>query len=315
MAHGHRSIVIAPHGSRVAGELIALPAAEWIDEGHRNTVYQSLREQLGAILERERIDLVHLHGVDFARYLPPTGPPALITLHLPTSWYAADALVPSRPATWLNPVSRAQARTLPRHSHVLEPIENGVEVAEFAAPARKREFALALGRICFEKGYHEALEAARLAGVMLILAGYVFAYDEHQRYLAQEIRPRLDRQRRWIGAVTGPRKRRLIAAARCVLVPSLVPETSSLVAMEALAAGTPVIAYRRGALADIVEHGRTGFLVDGPRSMALAIRAVREIHPDTCRRAARRRFNAARMTAEYIALYARLARAQTDRSP
>ena len=92
-----------------------------------------------------------------------------------------------------------------------------------------------------------------------------------------------------------------------MLIPSTAPETSSLVAMEALASGTPVIAYRAGALPDIVDHGRTGYLVDGPGEMAEAILMADRIDPAECRRQARARFALERMTEAYLNRYRQLA--------
>src|SRR5262249_9738637 len=100
---------------------------------------------------------------------------------------------------------------------------------------------------------------------------------------------------------------RLLSAARCLLVPSLVAETGSLVAIEALARGTPVVAFPAGALADIVEPGITGFLVSDTRDMAQAIAAATTIDPERCRAAARERFSLDRMVEQYLALYERLA--------
>jgi glycosyltransferase involved in cell wall biosynthesis len=144
--------------------------------------------------------------------------------------------------------------------------------------------------------------------VSLLLGGAVFGYDAHRTYFESEVAPLLDRYRRWLGPIGYARKRRLLAASRCVLIPSLAPETSSLVAMEAAAAGTPVIAFPSGALADIVEHGRTGFLVETMAEMAEAIRRVGQIDPDECRRVARARFSLARTTAAYLDLYQRVSR-------
>jgi glycosyltransferase involved in cell wall biosynthesis len=186
-------------------------------------------------------------------------------------------------------------------------VPNGVDVDRLASPVSRRGYALALGRICPEKGFHVALDAARIAGVPLLLAGEVYPYPEHERYFRDEIAPRLDRRRKFVGPAGFARKRRLLSGARCLLVPSLAPETSSLVAMEALACGTPVIAHRTGALPGIVEHCRTGFLVDGADEMARAIRAASSIDPEACRRAARERFSSAGMIELYLETYRLLA--------
>ena len=97
-------------------------------------------------------------------------------------------------------------------------------------------------------------------GLPLLLGGKVYQYREHVAYFRREIEPRLDGRRlRFLGPVGFARKRRLLAAARCLLAPSLAPETSSLVAMEALACGTPVIAFPSGALRKSSNTARRGF--------------------------------------------------------
>jgi len=193
---------------------------------------------------------------------------------------------------------------------MLPPIENGVPVERLGSRVRKRGFALCLGRVCPEKGFHIALDAAARARVPLLIAGEVYPYEAHQRYFRDEFLPRLSGSKsRFLGAAGFERKRRLLAAARCLLAPSQVPETSSLAAMEALACGTPVIAYPAGALREIVEHGRTGFLVSSEAEMAEAIEAAGALDPAACRRAACERFPATRTIREYLELYERLAAA------
>lgn len=313
-AAGHRSTVIATADSAVTGRLSAIPVARGvIDATRRARVHGAVRTAIGEVLAREPVDLIHLHSLDFFEYLPPPGLPVLVTLHLPLDLYPEAALRAARPATWLLPVSASQARGAPGLP-LLPPIENGVDVPP-GKPHARRGYALALGRICPEKNFADALDASRRADCPLLLAGRVFEYPEHLRYFESEITPRLDGSRLWVGPIAGARKRRLLAGARCVLIPSRIAETSSLVAMEALAAGVPVIAYPAGALPDIVDDGRTGFIADDVPSMARAIRAVTRIDPEDCRRAACERFCAARMIREYLALYERLAAARQSPYP
>lgn len=101
----------------------------------------------------------------------------------------------------------------------------------------------------------------------------------------------------------------MLAAARCLLVTSRCEETSSLVAMEALASGTPVIAFRVGALPEIIDHGLTGFLVDDVEGMAEAILEVGRIDPRDCRRAAEQRFSADRAMTGYLGAFDQVIRA------
>src|SRR5437764_9067952 len=149
---GHRSIVIACEGSRVAGALVSVSHESGdLHERAIEAAHAHHRRAIRTALERWPIDVVHLHGVDFHRYLPQAAVPVLVTLHLPISYYPAAALSP-RDGVWLNCVSRSQHADCPPHRQLLSPIENGVPDHFFASRHAKRDFALILARICPEKG-------------------------------------------------------------------------------------------------------------------------------------------------------------------
>jgi len=310
---GIASFVIACVGSTVKGRLRTVPA--WsgvIDEGARTAAWQAHRTALRETLEDERPDVLHLHGLDFASYLPDCPLPTIVTLHLPLAWYPPGILDLTARGVRFVCVSMDQRRRGGPRWAAVPVIENGVPLTELEErPAPRGDFGLCLGRICPEKGFHLALAAARRAGVPLLLAGHIYPYQAHERYFAEEILPLLDDERRFIGPVAGPTKRSLLRRARFVAVPSLVDETSSLVAMEALANGTPVVARRVGALPEIIEAGRNGWLADDVDDLARAFADVDQLRADDCLAAARARFDVERMVRDYAALY----RAVTRESP
>jgi glycosyltransferase involved in cell wall biosynthesis len=305
---GHRSVVIASEGSTCAGELRTIPrVGGLIDDDIRRRTHPLLKNAIDRTVLEVGADLVHVHGMDFHAYLPAYDVPVLATLHLSLSQYPKEALAPVRARTWLNGVSASQMRETPPEMPRVAPVPNGVRLDRFQpSTGSPRRYAIAIGRICPEKGFDLAIDAARRAHVPIILAGRTFAYLSHQRYFCECIVPRLGAACRFVGAVGCARKRALLSRARCLLVPSRAPETSSLVAMEALACGTPVVAMRVGALPDIVEHGKTGIIVDDVDSMARAIDAVGAIDRRACRQAAERRFGSDTMTRRYVELYERL---------
>jgi glycosyltransferase involved in cell wall biosynthesis len=308
VAAGHRSLVVGCIGSQIAGTLLATgPLAAQFRESacrhaqrrHRNCIEEALRQW--------PIDVVHCHGHDFTEYLPRLAVPVLVTLHLPVDHYLPEALSTPCAGRYFNCVSASQKRSFPDIDAMLPEIPNGVPVAQLQARHAKRQFALALGRICPEKGFHHALDAAVLAQIPLVVAGQVFPYEAHERYFSTEIQPRLGPGTRFVGNLGFVRKRRFLTAARCLLMPSLIPETSSLVAMEAIACGTPVVAYPAGALPDIIDPGITGFIVTNPREMADAIHAVDSIDRERCQMIARQRFSQDRMIEAYFGYYRELA--------
>jgi CelD/BcsL family acetyltransferase involved in cellulose biosynthesis len=313
VAAGHRSIVIAAAGSVVAGELVQLPPLD----GPLTTeawcaAHAAMRVAIAETLQREHIDVVHMHGIDFHAYLPPPGPPVLVTLHLPLDWYPSHALACARPNTYLSCVSRTQYAAAPGGPFVSS-IANGVDLQRLVPAPPPQDYALVLGRICAEKGIHLALDAATRAGVPLRIAGKVFPYPEHQVYFREQVEPRLHRPHELVGPVVGPAKAELIAKARCVVVPSIVAETSSLVAMEALACGTPVVAFERGALVELIEHGRNGLLVHDVAELADAIRDAPRLDRAYCRSVAEARCSGERMCERYLARYRELAAADRPR--
>lgn len=306
---GHRSIVLACEGSRVRGALVTTPPPpEPFTDEVRRAAAQAHAETIVRLLDEVSIDVIHLHGIDFLDYLPPPGPPVLVTLHLAPSSYPANAFRISRPRTWLQCVSALQEATCPLAARPLMVIENGVPEELFQVPLiPKGTHAVAVGRICPEKNQRAALDACRRAGLPLRIAGQVFPYLTHQRYFREEILPRLDSERQFLGPLAPARRIIVVGAARCLLMPSLVEETSSLAAMEALALGTPVVAFPSGALAQIVEDGRTGFLVRSEEAIAEAALQAAALDPAVCRESARRRFRLRHTMARYLELYRELA--------
>jgi glycosyltransferase involved in cell wall biosynthesis len=300
---GHRSLVVAPTGSKCHGLLIPvhIPTGT-LDDKAKQESRRLFKQAVDAALGHYSVDIVHMHGLDFCDYLPDGRIPVVVTLHMPLNWYKPQDLK-SRTETTLICVSQAQARTAPAYAEIDGVITNGVDVRRFQPIDEKGNYILAMGRICPEKGFHLAIDAASQAGEKLIIAGSVFSYPEHQEYFERIIRARLGDSVQFIGAVGSDSKSSLLAGAKCLLVPSLAPETSSLIAMEALASGTPVIAMRSGALQEIISDGETGFLVSSADEMAQAIRRIDLIRPEECHRQAENRFSAEAMITNYLNLY------------
>lgn len=313
---GNRSIVIAPEGSKVRGELVSTGRlGSLFDDGAREAQRVRTREALARVLADEHVDVVHFHGLDFAGVLPPEEertPPMLATLHLDGTAYPPAIFRSSRRDLWLHPVSHAQARTLPRCSSLLPPVPNGIATAELAPATEAEDYALVLGRVCWDKGIDAAIEAAARAGLRLVVAGPLQPYPDHLAYFERHVAPRqADGSCTWVGPVSGRAKATLVGRAAVLIVASRVAETSSLVAMEAIASGTPVAAVRVGALPEIVDDGVTGALAGGEHDLATAIARARTLDRARVRAVGLGRFDRGPMLTRYLALHERLAAAAT----
>jgi glycosyltransferase involved in cell wall biosynthesis len=161
-----------------------------------------------------------------------------------------------------------------------------------------------LGRLEFIKGPHVAIDVARQAGRRLILAGNVPEAAEHQRYFRETILSRIDGTAVvYAGPVDDVAKNELLGGAAALLMPVLWDEPFGIVMAEALACGTPVIGLDRGAVAEVVEDGVTGFVVRTADDMAGAVTRLSTLDRRRCRTAAEQRFSQDALVSAYEALY------------
>jgi glycosyltransferase involved in cell wall biosynthesis len=161
-----------------------------------------------------------------------------------------------------------------------------------------------LGRIAAEKRPDHAIEIAKRVGIPLRIAAKVDPMD--QQYFHTEIEPLLsDPLIEYLGEITDAEKREFLGHAMALVCPYDWPEPFGLVLIEALACGTPVLAYRRGSIPEIIEDRATGFVCEGLDEMTAAIQHIPEIDRRQCRRTFEQRFSVDRMAQDYLRVYER----------
>ena len=164
-----------------------------------------------------------------------------------------------------------------------------------------------LGRVEEIKGPHLAIQIAQRTGRRLILAGNRPAGEHHDLFYREHIEPHLDgRQIHYVGPVNDAQKNELLGQSAALLMPVLWEEPFGIVMAEALACGTPVIGLRRGAVPEVVEHGRNGFVGDTADDLVQAVRRLSDLARIDCRADMEQRFSSGKMASEYLRLYARL---------
>ncbi|HEY1937816.1 MAG TPA: glycosyltransferase [Candidatus Angelobacter sp.] len=321
---GAHTTVAASAGSRVSGELFATgePCVERDDYDRRRIEHEDRVVAFVQERERERegmpFDLIHDMSGSFWRRAAEIDTPVLATLHLPRSFYPEGVFDNVPEDVSFNCVSDSQARSFANLDAMAGVVPNGIALDRFDLPeraARKssaRNRLLWLGRICEEKAPHVALEIAARAGIPITIAGQVYPFSYHQEYFDREVVPGLKSMSdaEFVSSPSGRVKRRLLHEAKALLITSLAQETSSLVAMEAAASGAPVIAFKHGALPDVVRDGVTGFIVDDAEHAVEASKHVEDISSASCVQHAQANFNAAKMAERYTDFYARLMRAE-----
>jgi len=201
-------------------------------------------------------------------------------------------------------ISDAQRRPLPDLAWQ-GTVYHGLPEELYRFEPRRGNYLAFLGRISPEKRLDRAIEIARRTGYRLRVAAKIDRADRD--YFTDAIAP-LMRQRHveYLGEVDEPAKQELLGGALALVFPIDWPEPFGMVMVEALACGTPVIAYRGGSVSEVIDHGVTGFICDHLDHAVAAVSRVHELSRATCRRVFEARFTAERMTQEYVSIYQRL---------
>jgi glycosyltransferase involved in cell wall biosynthesis len=205
---------------------------------------------------------------------------------------------------YYNTISRTQVHSVPSLDRPQNAgvVYNAIDVATFPFSDSKEDYLLCINRVSAEKGTHLAVEAARRAGRKLIIAGKVD--DADREYYETIVKPLIDgRDVEFVGEADHRLKRELYAAAACVLMPICWEEPFGLVMTEAMACGTPVIAFARGAAPELIVDGETGFLVDDVEEMAAAVGRIGSIDPRRCREHVEANFDVPVMVEAYLRVY------------
>jgi glycosyltransferase involved in cell wall biosynthesis len=185
----------------------------------------------------------------------------------------------------------------------LATIHHGIDIAEFPFSEAQGQYLLFFGRIHPEKGVYEAIQVAQRTGIKLLIAGIV----QDQDYFATRIEPYLDGVTvEYLGAVGPDRRGKLLGQASALLHLISFDEPFGLSLVESMACGTPVIAFGRGSIPEIIRHNETGYIVANIDEASEAVAAVGSISRSACRNDVERRFSHTRMAQDYVTAYRKI---------
>jgi glycosyltransferase involved in cell wall biosynthesis len=214
---------------------------------------------------------------------------------------------------WISGLTRAQLDTAPPGLQCVGAIPNPINVHAWRLMAEKERYLLWVGRMTPEKGPHRAIAVADQADRPLVIAGPI--QPGQREFFDAEVAPHLDGEHvRYMEEVGGREKRELFAHAAALLMPIRWPEPFGMVMIEAMACGTPVLAFDEGAVPEVVVNGESGYIVKDEGEMAAAVRLLGELDPARCRACVTERFSAEVVSGAYEAAYRRVIAAERGES-
>jgi glycosyltransferase involved in cell wall biosynthesis len=318
VARGHDVLLCASGDSVSSADLFSVVPQSLRRANLTQSAVQFAIVHTARALENARdFDIIHNHNGppnDFAMAMSGLiDVPMLTTLHnLPTedSTFIWDSY-----GGWYNCISHRQLDTLPPlpAAHCAGVVYNAIDVATFPYQRHKSDYLLFIGRLSPDKAPHLAIQAARRAGRRLLLAGKV-STEEEKQYFETCLRPEIDGIHvEYLGEADARLKRELYAQATGLLVPLAWDEPFGLVIIEAMACGTPVIAFRRGAAPELIHDGETGYLVEDLEGMVEAIYKLDAIDPACCRTHIENNFSPAALADSYLSVYERILQTRESR--
>jgi len=179
-------------------------------------------------------------------------------------------------------------------------IHHGIDIAQFPFSGAEGEYLLFFGRIHPDKGVYEAIKVAQRIGMKLVIAGII----QDQDYFAARVEPYVDGTTvEYIGSVGPDQRADVLGGALALLHLISFDEPFGLSLIESMACGTPVIAFDRGSMPELIRHGVTGYIVDDVEGAKTAVNAVRTLDRSTCRADVEKHFTSTRMARDYVRVY------------
>ena len=307
VAMGHEVTLFATGDSRTNAELVAAwPSALRFDPELKDAGIPHLL-MLEEVFRRGcEFDVIHCH-LDYYHFslLKQQSTPFLTTLHGRLDLPEVAAFLGAFPDAPLVSISNSQRAFAP-HANFVSTVYHGLPVNLLQPqPVRPRYLAF-LGRITPDKGPERAIRIARQAGIPLKIAAKVDRED--QDYFSEVIQPMIDgRTVEMQGEISEAQKAEFLSGAVALLMPIDWPEPFGLVMIEAMACGTPVVAFNRGSVPEIVDHGVTGFIVEDELEAVAAVDRIHTASRQVVRSHFQKRFTARRMALDYLDIYRNLA--------
>jgi len=319
VARGHEVTLFAAPGSRSAARVCAP-----LESAHADQIGSSLYDAdfVGtsfdavdrAALEGRAFEVLHDHsGFTAVAMANRISVPMVQTLHAPFNDETRPFYTRHGHKASLVAISRFQLEHSPPGVRIAEVVPNPIRVEDWPVAQIKDDYVLWMGRMDPVKGAHRAIAAARRAGCPLVLAGPVQPGQEE--YFAREIEPHIDGERiMYAGEVGGAARKELFSRAKALVMPIRWAEPFGMVMVEALACGTPVLAFPEGAASEIVIDGENGFHVADEQEMAEAIGCLQRIESQRCRESVAERYDVTIVADGYEAVYEQAIRATTQRA-